>query len=355
MKKSLLLLTVTVLLTLSLHATVLTVSNDPAGGAQYSTLLDAYNAAINGDTLMLEGTNIDYSLGSVSWAKSLAVIGIGFNPQKQNPRRSRIVKAFNYENNVRLENGGSGSKFYGIEFVGIQYNRCVILGANCSNYIFENCRFASNIEFNNQTAFNFIFKNCIFDNNNNPNITFSSSAANTNIVITNCVFDGYLQGNSNQYISLVVEHSLFLSTSQVPFQNLQYATIRNCVFMNYATIQSGTSSDNSYNNNIARLGALPTGPGSSGNFDNTDPLFTTYTAGQLYSTGHNYKLQAVSPGVAAGTDGTDIGVHGGFSSYSASGEVLIVPIMREVIILNTTVQPNGTINVQVNATKPNDN
>jgi hypothetical protein len=67
-------------------------------------------------------------------------------------------------------------------------------------------------------------------------------------------------------------------------------------------------------------------------------------------------LQAGSAAIAAGSDGTDIGVHGGTNMFfSESGEVLINPIIREVSILNPTVTPSGTINVQVIATKPKDN
>lgn len=59
MKKQIILAVLMMAITITTFATVHTVSNDAAGGAQYSSLQAAYNAATNGDTLLLEGTNID--------------------------------------------------------------------------------------------------------------------------------------------------------------------------------------------------------------------------------------------------------------------------------------------------------
>src|SRR5687767_14033193 len=61
-------------------ATVRTVSNDTAGGAQYNSLHNAYNAANNGDTLLVEGTNLNYGVDNGCnqfWNKNLMVIGAG--------------------------------------------------------------------------------------------------------------------------------------------------------------------------------------------------------------------------------------------------------------------------------------
>ena len=81
MKKSILLLAAIASIASATHANVLTVSNDLAGGSQYSTLLGAYSIALSGDTLLIEGTNTVYQ-APAPWAKQLVVIGIGFNPNK---------------------------------------------------------------------------------------------------------------------------------------------------------------------------------------------------------------------------------------------------------------------------------
>lgn len=334
-------------------ANVLTVSNDAAGGAMYPTLLDAYNNATSGqDTLLLEGTNIAYFYSfpiNTGWNKNLVVIGIGFNPNKQNPRRTMISFACSNCSNdgFGIQGGGSGSRFYGIQFT--QYLQLI---ASVSNLTFEDCKFDSYFYFANQSASNFVFKNCIFDRNNTYDIYFSSNGITTsNILITNCVFDGYLEGLSNSIMSLTVDHCVFLGTSVVPFQNVQNALIKNNIFMNNATIESGTSTTNTYLNNLSRLGGFPSG---TGNIANTNPNFVNYSVGNLYSTGWDFNLQTGSAAIGSASDATDIGVNGGFTNFNESGEVLITPIVRTMIINNTTVAPNGTLNVQINATKPND-
>src|SRR5688572_32818164 len=98
------------------NGTVLTVSNDQAGGGQFNSLHAAYSAATNGDTLHLEGTNVSYFLGcGTFWEKSLTVIGIGFNPQKQNPRLT-LIRNTDCHSCLHLRPGANGSKFYGIVF-----------------------------------------------------------------------------------------------------------------------------------------------------------------------------------------------------------------------------------------------
>ncbi len=140
MKKSILVMLLAIA-TITSFATVRTVSNSPFGGAQYSTLLAAYNAANNGDTLHVEGTNVAYTLGqNGGWAKSLTVIGIGFNAVKQNPGKTFISLAHSVSQSGQFSMfaGGSGSSFYGINFTGI-----VSTVGGVSNVLFANCTFPS--------------------------------------------------------------------------------------------------------------------------------------------------------------------------------------------------------------------
>jgi hypothetical protein len=334
------------------NATVRTVSNDAAGGAQYGSLQAAYDASSNTDTLLVEGTDAVYGSNVTGqWAKNLVVIGIGFNPLKQNPRRAKFSHFINCCNPNRFTflSGASGSKFYGIEFTFALLNHEFI-----SNITFEDCKFNQDCSFTNLGTSGIIFKNCIFSSGSG--IIFSPSGSHSNILISNCIFDGIvntyaIHGDSNPFLVLTVDHCLFLCDNSVPFRNLKNALIKNCIFMNNATIEEGTSSANTYLNNLSRLGGFPSG---SGNIANTNPNFVTYTPGTYYSSSHNYNLQSGSAAIGTGSDGTDIGVNGGFTNFNESGEVLVAPIVRSVNILNTTVAPNGTLNIQISASKPND-
>lgn len=341
-------------------ATVRTVSNDPAGGAQHATLQAAYTAAAAGDTLLLEGTGLNYSL-SEFWAKNLVVVGIGFNPQKQNPRRSQIQYAWNAGGVAMfgINTNAGGSKFYGIEFTG-NYggNTTIQLYSTTNNILFEDCKFNFMVNFANISANNWVFRNCIFDFNNGFNVNVNGTTALiSNVLFSNCVFDGYIEGSSNLNVNLTFDHCLFLNTTTTTFSNLQFATISNSIFMNGFPCCGATNSV--FNNNLSRIAGTfpPSGTGNSGtgNISGSDPTFTSYSVGTLYATTNNYQLLPGSPAIGMGTGGSDIGVHGGGSGFSRFGEVLHTPIVRAVNIQNTSVAPNGTLNVNVNITKPNDN
>jgi hypothetical protein len=346
--KIFILASILVLITSSGFATVRTVSNLPLGGSQYASLLDAYNNAVNGDTLILEGTNFEYYLDySTQWNKQLTVLGNGINTGKENFKKTYIAKNAS-QNGFLLGSLGSGSSFYGITFT----YRIEITGT-VNNLVFENCEFngtnyASFIT-NNKQVTGLTFRNCIFSYDNGMCLLLGNTAV-TNVAILNCVFDGRIVGQNNSLNVLLIDHSLFLTTA-APFENVNTGTISNSIFMNI--LPSGTTNC-SYMKNMCRVaGTLPPADNvGSGNIENSDPLLVAYTLNSFYSAAHDYDIQAGSLCLLAGTDGTDIGVHGGTAKFSEQGEPLIAPVMRSVVITTPVVAPNGILNVDVTASKP---
>lgn len=352
MKKQTLFVIAMILSFLQLQATVRTVSNHVAGGAQYNTLAAAYNAAVNGDTLLIEGTGTVYmpAFGFCGrWAKSLVVIGAGFNPQTASGAKTMIGNTDCY-GTFRMNGSGSGSKFYGIEFTNI-----VEFEGSISNVLFEQCKFNVSVNMFDNPMYNIAFKNCVFDRNNADCILVPPSSG-ASISMLNCVVDGRIYGYANANVSLIVDRCLFLMTTNDIFFNCISPFVSNSIFMNTAAIANAGTTGGTWNNNMARLSAtLPIAGGSGvGNIINTNPLFVNYTLGTNYVNTHDYALQPGSPAIGTGAGGDDIGVHGGLSGFSETGEPLIAPVMRSMMILNTTVAPAGTLNVEVTAGKPND-
>ena len=351
MKNLLLVLTVILAFINTSQATTRTASNSSAGGAQYSSLQAVYNASDHGDTILLEGTDIPYYLNNHQYFdKRVTVIGIGFNPEKQIPRKTILsTTGFGV---FYFRSGASGSSFYGVQF-----SHRLQLDHNVNNLVFEDCSFSSDFNFNAKSSTNFAFRNCVFDNDNNANVYIGAGNQSCVGTFTNCIFDGFIDGQEGQLVSATIDHCLFLNTSSNAFLNLYDAQIKNCIFMN--TFPANTIDCEFTNNLCAVAGTFPPQPengnSGSGNIENTDPLFTSYSPGSLYNSNQDYNLQAGSPAIGAGSDMTDIGLHGGTSGFSETGEVLITPIVRSVNILNTTVAPNGTLNVEVHATAPNNN
>jgi hypothetical protein len=351
MKKQITLIAFLTALAFGANAAVLTVSNHPQGGAQYGSLQSAYNAANAGDTLLLEATDLVYFLegGYSYWDKSLVVIGGGLNAEKDISKQTIINHS--YQSEFRMRSAGNGSKFYGIVFAPGGY-----LGFwdNVNNYTFENCQFEKHFANHNYHCNSIVFRNCIFNEDNAHNYNFPGSAT-ASTVFSNCIFDGYIHGNNNPNLTVLFDHCIF-NRPDAPINTLRYAIISNCIFYNGLGVSDGSTSDCNFMNNVARLSSdlPPAGNLGSGNLTLTDPLFVDAAIDSYYSPDSDYDLQAGSPGIGVGSDGTDIGVHGGTTNFSETGEVLIAPVMRTMIIENTSVAPNGTLSVQVVAGKPID-
>jgi len=333
-----------------LKATVRTVSNDPNGGAEYSTLLAAYTAAVNGDTLYLEGTDINYEISDNGspWAKSLVVMGIGIRPVKTNPRKTKIRG--NGGGSFFMNALASGSKFHGIQF-----QTSNSFSGTISNITYENCSFLSNYETSGIHFNNFVFRNCWF----HTNIGFNGNGNINNILLTSCIVNGFIDGATNGVVSnFIIDHCIFLTSGNIT-TGVKNATISNSIFMNSNNLGSFNNCTIAYN--IARLNNVfpPSGTGITfgGNIDNTDPMLVNCPINTGFDAGinHNYHLLTGSPCIGAGTGGSDIGPHGSLSKFSETGEVLFAPIMRTLFINNTTVVPNGTLNVNISASKPYDN
>ncbi|CAN5617843.1 hypothetical protein BH11BAC1_BH11BAC1_21960 [soil metagenome] len=350
MKNLILLLVAFSAMMINADATVRTVSNDPAGGAQYADLQSAYLASAPTDTLMLEGTNIAYTISNaINWSKNLVVIGIGFNPTKFNPRQTLINGLGN--TNIALNSAGNGSKFYGVRF-----NPGININSTISNYTFEDCVFDYFVNCANISNVSFItFRNCVFTVSTANYICGATPNPYSNVVFLSCIFNGFIDGAGNTNSGVTVDHCIFLSTTNA-LNNLQNSVIKNSIFMNVANITPGGSINNTFTNNISRLATTypPAGNLGSGNFTSTNPNFVTYTLNAAYSASHDYHLNPTPSVLYVGTDATDIGLHGGIAHFSETGEVLINPIVRNVQIGNTSLAPNGNLNVTISAGKPND-
>lgn len=321
--------------------TVKTVSNHSLGGAQYSNILDAYNAANANDTLLFEGTTAVYSttaLGAID--KPLVMIGQGINTQKQQFQPTMLGLTTNDNNDWRFQfsPGSSGSKIYGMTFTGY-----TLIAA--SGLTFENCKFDWLVRV---AGNNNIFKNCIFNNSQNVNLI---SGTVNNILFAGCIFNHNLTGTGSvQYVT--VDHCLFLASDGC-FSNCNGFEVKNSIFMNTTGVSGITGS--TFQSNLVRISSTfpPAGnTDAGGNLVGSDPMFVAFTAGQLYATSHDYHLQAGSPAIGAGSDATDIGLHGGLTHFSEAGEPLVAPVVRSMHISNTTIPPGGTLHVQITASKP---
>ena len=325
-------------------AAVLTVSNDATGGAQYSTLFAAYTAALAGDTLLVQGTNIDYPLGGGNWNKSLTVIGSGLNTQKTAPRITKLTTG-------TFDISTNGSRFYGIYFTS---GMALLTGV--SNLIISDCNITNYLNFSGANS-NIVVSNCVFADVNVSNVSFGSLQG-SNVLFQSCIFNGHLTGASSNLTAAVFDHCLFLGTTSPVLYVASYLQFTNCIFMNEANNFTGLyTANNTFNNCIFRLETALSGTNNTGNNNLflTNPNFVNYTLNQVYNTSSNFHLSVGSPGIVAASDGSDIGIYGSTSNYNNAGEPQNIPVVRQMNVNNTNVLQSGNIDVKVRSTKARTN
>jgi hypothetical protein len=328
---------------------ILVVNNSNANPGQYYYLQTAIDSAEAGDTLMLQPSTNTY--GDVVLNKSLTLIGIGHKPVKDMP----LIAAIGY---LTL-----GQYTSGVTVIGIKVN-----------YFQTPCNSYGNWSYNNDIT----IRNChlVYFGTNNPNNCYGFNSM-SNILIENCflgginlpgtgnnalvqnnVFNGYTLGFGVGLTNVVIKNNLFmyetainqLSGANAVFENNiffrtspanSYNQLYNCVFNNNLTYQT---------TNDTIIGGTNTG---NNNIVGQDPLFVelNFNASPLYQPElYNYRLQELSPGHNAGTDGQDIGPYGNNMTYSETGENVNQPVIREMNLDNSTVPSSGTITVHVKAT-----
>ena len=309
----------TILLTLFLYglfsvpltATTYRVNNKLADNASlkiYSTIQGAYDAAQNGDTIMLEGSPDSYSTG-FNFVKRLIVKGPGYflgeNPGISANKLSAVI------NSISFYTGSEGSVLIGVtlnsvdQYTGgnnLTFRRCCIdyfaAHSNCENVAFSECYFTGDS-----------YNGSIYNTGNKM----------TNLVVMNCIFDSPSAVSQYGQISIfgAYEHS---------------GTFLNNVFNNdYFIIPNGFEMKNNIlfttnktNVNLPDLNGFITNNISiSDHFGTANNNQANVTAGSLFlgtgSSDGKWQLKAGSPAIGAGVGGIDCGAFGGLGPYILSG------------------------------------
>ncbi len=341
MKNLIYTLAITFCLTLGLQAKIITVSN--LGGANYTNLTDAYNAAIAGDTIYIEPTNFNH--GNITSNKRLTWVGTGWNPATTNGYISII-------NSVFIESGADSSRFYGLFFN--DYLSTDPATVPIGHLFIENCMFNNYIDLNDGPIINCVIRNTVFPRISSPNVYLydaDSIADRSNIIFISCYFNGHIEGYMNPFNLITLDHCIWAYND---FSRISNALVRNSV------IYTGTStvggSNNLFFNNIfyynTSLGVANSG---SGNYFNTNPQMVNPGGNFYWSHLEDYHLQPGSAGINAAIDGSNIGIHGGSSNFSMSGEPLWIPIVRSLNFQGAPVplvQPGDTLNITIEASRP---
>ncbi len=362
MKKAVLFLIVFAAFAFSAHADVITVSNNPDSPGQYTSLQMAIDSSSVGDTLLVAGSNTSYGNVTLYWG--LTLIGAGYNnPYGQNT----IVKNLNllrFNANI----GASNTRIMGLYFSG----GSVSFAGNFSggsgsqqsidNVVIERCRFNRSNQGNSIVSFGSYFynndtiRNCLFTGSAYGAAFIAFYGTQNNIVMHNNVFSyAYINGSNKNLSSCKLRNNIFIDDGiGNVFQDIKNLVIENNIF--YRRTPGNETSGCAYNNNITYLTDFDDIPGpdniGSGNITATDPEFVNFPAfGADFSWDHDFHLQATSPGKNAGTDGTDIGIYGGWMPFEVGANPYIPQMVEVTLPSGSSVPAGGTLNVHFKAIK----
>jgi hypothetical protein len=337
----------------SLFAKTITVSNNPNSPGQYRRLDSAILAASAGDILLVSGSLTDYFTGSpggsVTLDRPLTIYGEGYDPRTENalPTTIGVLHLTAAASGTIISGISLGAFYTDANTNNITISRCKIAkfgysyggngtnGINGNNYLLRENVITGIINIPDGHADILILNNIICT-------SISSASNNTNILISNNFFNG--AQIDNLYNATLTNNIIYYKNDAPLASPFVSATVVNCVFTNNIYF-------NNINSNPLNLGVNQNS--GSGNI-NADPKFVNIDLTPAFSQADNFNLQAGSPAINAGTDGTNIGPEGGSipMQYPYAGQPAI-PLVLQMTITNPVVAPNGTLNVTFKAKSNN--
>ena len=349
MKKVTFLLAFMLLATMTVKASVHTVSNDPNQPAQWSNLQMACDSASVGDTIYVQGTATNY--GTVHIKKKLHLIGAGIKPEGNYLYGYPSQVSTIFLDTVNFISGSTGTTLEGLTVSSIYLNYSGLKNVRIlRNKIIGELRNYSS--YYNYTQHAFSVSNILIVNNLFKAPLFLLNT--TNVIVMNNIFASTLYYANS---STIISNNLFLNTTA--WSSCQSSTISNNIVY-YGTIGDPSYSNLSNNMAFGISSNIVTGTNSGANNIQADPqfLYLYSTTNHSYNDQNKYKLKSTSSGKNAGTDGTDVGIYGG--QYPWPNSVLTdyihcipptIPMMEQLTIQNSSVPANGTLNFSVKAYK----
>jgi len=291
------------LMTVPLVAATFRVNNkvpDNAAAKIYSTLDKAQLAASNGDTIMLDGSQDDYT-GVFQCTKRLVIKGPGYfldeNPGiSANKLPAKI-------SNIHFMDGSKGSVLIGVTFGSVQ----IYTGGD--NITFRRC--CLDQFYYTTSCENISFSECYFSVNTQNIVTTSSWDIITNLVVMNCILGGsvFINNGTGVFLNNIFSHSFITIPTGFDMKN-------NIMFTTEKTnVELPALPDIDICNNISISDHFGTANNNKANVAESSLFLGASTA----STDGKWQLKTGSPAIGAGVGGIDCGAFGGPGPYILSG------------------------------------
>ncbi len=356
--------------------------NAPTGADVFSTLQAAVDAANDGDIIQVQPSATAY--GNVTIDKRITLIGIGFNLTKEIPYQS-TVGTINLTRNATNAENASGSVITGLIIStinlgvpnGATYTLSDVTIHNCSvatisgatnGVPLNNLLIYANDIISSVRIYNLVSGDSWFRNNVvRANYVDFRSASPSTVTITNNIIYGYIYITAaTTSIPILNNNFIGASASTYSFGYINEKIISNNIFYGRtpAANTAGTASANLTNsiftNNLSistgNDALPPAGATNSGSFNQVtvSPGFTNVPVSNTWSSSYDYTLVVGPPpsaAIDAGSDGTDIGITGGFYPWIEPNLVLKTTAAPTIEILNTStiINPTDPLPVRVKA------
>lgn len=319
-------------LPISLMAQRVVALHSTSGASMYSStnpFVDAYNDAVDGDTIYLPGGAFT---PPATIDKELTILGVGYHPDSTMATFPTLISS-----TVIIGENADNSHLEGMEF---GYDVRTVNEASIENLIIKRCKINGNFKVEGSlttpsTNFGIIetvFGSAVYGDNL------------TNSSFNNCFFTIQLiRSNSN-----VVKNSIFFragSSSSYVTTNSENTTYSNNIFVGSTGYVIDGTGNIVYNNIFVDdspiLGGSPITNGNYYDIPQVD-IFVNQS-GNAFDYAHDYHLQ--DPITFVGTDGSQVGVYGGVYPYK-SGAVPFNPHIRFKNIAAQT-DNNGELSIEI--------
>ena len=299
---------------------------------------NAYNAAADEGDIIVLSSGYFYNPGTIS--KSISVYGAGFeDDEATNTKRTFISGSIWLQPADAVDDDGNK----------------IIAGKKVNNCHFEGIYFDSHIDclYNNwEPIRNLSIVKCSVEN-----IIFTVDSYDC--IIRQCVVRGYIRGYSEQFHSNTYANNLQITNCWINGAIERWRE-ESIIYVDHSIMKAdGYSNQYTYTNNIIfgnlYSGAVAsnnifinhsyTSDGSTGNYNDlkTAGVFAAEGEDGSYAPEKDFALKY--PNKHVGTDGTEIGLHGGVYGWN---KIPCIPRITEYQ-LDTTQAAEGTIKVNIKA------
>lgn len=316
----------------------------------YQNLDSAMAHAVDGDIMYLPGGSFTPAGGTWVINKRINVYGAGYFPDSSFATGQTILNG-----NINIRTGADGGLIQGLYVTGnitfgtnntnnlingYSISRCLVVGQLILSYDNSN---------HNPTSSNIYLSENVFRNavylSQVKNLLISKNIFENSVIET----DGLVTFRNNIFLYQANNHC-----SGHTFYNIK-GTLFYDNIINHAGcygVYGGSFTGNVFYNNMFSVNITFPWAGNLGYFNivsqNINDIYVSHTL-QIYNYQNDYHLKPSSPGVGAGSDGTDIGLYGTTQPFKAGGVPQNPHIQTKNIAPTTNSQGQLPINIRVGA------